>query len=76
MLSLLRRMLYRQALPLTLSVDVGIEIAGCERCVRYLHNRFALSFITHIVEDHKMCHDTATEILERVHRQRLANKQY
>jgi hypothetical protein len=36
-------------------------------CVKYLHNRFGLRFLTHVVDDHKMDHDVAIDVLERLH---------
>ncbi len=67
MLSMIRRMFYRMPQP-RLAISVREDIAGCEHCVRLLHNRYALSFITHAVDHHCMDHDAAVEVLERLHR--------
>jgi hypothetical protein len=52
----------------------GETIAKCSKCIKYLHNRFALRFLSHVVEDHKLDHSIAVDILERVHDARLQTK--
>jgi hypothetical protein len=50
----------------------GRDIASCLHCVKLLNNRWALTFITHVVDDHKLDHEVAIEVLDRVYRERIS----
>jgi hypothetical protein len=69
MLSLIKRMFYRTP-KAALTIQVSTDISSCKQCIRFLNNRYALSFITHVVEYHHLDHDVAVEVLERLNRSR------